>query len=72
MNRSSARRDTFWRKADPRWHFCGIADTVYTDNGGDFTSRHLDMKKVHDVDRGADYAVCRRVPSFGAGLPWRY
>lgn len=30
-----------WRKADPRWHLCGIPSTFYTDNGADFTSSHL-------------------------------
>lgn len=36
-------RQAIWRKADPRWHVCGIPDTFYTDNGGDFTSRHLEQ-----------------------------
>lgn len=35
-------RQAIWRKADPLWHVCGIPDTFYTDNGGDFTSRHLE------------------------------
>lgn len=32
-----------WRKADPRWHLCGIPAQFYTDNGSDFTSRHLEQ-----------------------------
>jgi putative transposase len=32
-----------WRKADPRWHLCGIPSTFYTDNGADFTSSHLEQ-----------------------------
>jgi putative transposase len=32
-----------WRKADPRWHLCGIPSTFYTDNGSDFTSGHLEQ-----------------------------
>jgi putative transposase len=32
-----------WRKADPRWHVCGIPDVLYTDNGRDFTSKHLEQ-----------------------------
>jgi putative transposase len=36
-------RRAIWRKADPRWPVCGIPDTFYTDNGGDFTSRHLEQ-----------------------------
>jgi putative transposase len=31
-----------WRKADPRWHLCGIPARFYTDNGSDFTSHHLE------------------------------
>jgi putative transposase len=34
-------RDAIWRKADPRWHICGIPDTFYTDHGSDFTSELL-------------------------------
>jgi putative transposase len=32
-----------WRKADPRWHLCGIPAQFYTDNGADFTSSHLEQ-----------------------------
>jgi putative transposase len=32
-----------WRKADPRWHLCGIPTQFYTDNGSDFTSSHLEQ-----------------------------
>ena len=32
-----------WRKADPRWHLCGIPAHFYTDNGSDFTSQHLEQ-----------------------------
>lgn len=32
-----------WRKADPRWHLCGIPSRFYTDNGSDFTSQHLEQ-----------------------------
>ena len=32
-----------WRKADPRWHLCGIPAHFYTDNGSDFTSHHLEQ-----------------------------
>jgi putative transposase len=32
-----------WRKADPRWHLCGIPTQLYTDNGSDFTSSHLEQ-----------------------------
>jgi putative transposase len=36
-------REAIWRKADPRWHVCGIPGTFYTDHGSDFTSRHLEQ-----------------------------
>jgi putative transposase len=32
-----------WRKADPRWHLCGIPAQFYTDNGSDFISSHLEQ-----------------------------
>jgi putative transposase len=32
-----------WRKADPRWHLCGIPAQLYTDHGSDFTSQHLEQ-----------------------------
>src|SRR4051812_44189012 len=32
-----------WRKADPRWHLCGIPARFYTDHGSDFTSHHLEQ-----------------------------
>jgi putative transposase len=38
-----ALRDAIWRKADPRWHVCGIPEVFYTDHGSDFTSRHLEQ-----------------------------
>ena len=38
-----ALRQAIWRKADPRWHICGIPSTFYTDHGPDFTSRHLEQ-----------------------------
>jgi putative transposase len=36
-------RQAIWRKADPRWHVCGIPETFYTDNGSDFTSHHMEQ-----------------------------
>ena len=36
-------RDAIWRKADPRWHVCGIPATFYTDHGSDFTSQQLEQ-----------------------------
>jgi putative transposase len=34
---------SIWRKADPRWHVCGIPEVLYTDNGRDFISKHLEQ-----------------------------
>jgi putative transposase len=38
-----ALHQAIWRKADARWHVCGIPDVLYTDNGRDFTSKHLEQ-----------------------------
>jgi putative transposase len=38
-----ALRQAIWRKTDPGWHVCGIADVFYTDHGSDFTSHHLEQ-----------------------------
>ena len=38
-----ALRQAIWRKDDPRWHVCGVPDVLYTDNGTDFTSQHLEQ-----------------------------
>lgn len=38
-----ALRQAIWRKEDARWQACGIPDVLYTDNGSDFTSRHLEQ-----------------------------
>jgi putative transposase len=36
-------RQAIWRKEDPRWKVCGIPEVLYTDNGSDFASRHLEQ-----------------------------
>lgn len=38
---SLALRQAIWRKEHPHWQVCGIPSVLYTDNGTDFTSRHL-------------------------------
>jgi len=43
LNTSLALRQAIWRKEDPRWIVCGIPDVLYTDNGSDFTSQHLEQ-----------------------------
>jgi putative transposase len=42
INTALALRQAIWRKEDPRWKVCGIPEVLYTDNGSDFTSRHLE------------------------------
>jgi putative transposase len=43
LHTSLALRQAIWRKEDPRWIVCGIPDVLYTDNGSDFTSQHLEQ-----------------------------
>jgi len=38
-----ALRQGIWRKGDPHWQICGIPDVLYTDNGSDFRSKHLEQ-----------------------------
>jgi putative transposase len=43
INTALALRQAIWRKEDPRWKVCGIPEVLYTDNGSDFTCRHLEQ-----------------------------
>ncbi len=43
LHTSLALRQAIWRKEDSRWIVCGIPDVLYTDNGSDFTSSHLEQ-----------------------------
>ena len=36
-------RQAIWRKADDQWIVFGIPEVLYTDNGSDFTSIHLEQ-----------------------------
>jgi putative transposase len=36
-----ALRQAIWRKAEARWSICGIPESLYSDNGSDFTSAHI-------------------------------
>jgi putative transposase len=38
-----ALRQAIWRKENPKWRICGIPEVFYTDNGSDFTSRHMEQ-----------------------------
>jgi putative transposase len=41
-----ALRQGIWRKGHPHWHVCGIPEVLYTDNGSDFTSKHVEQVAV--------------------------
>ena len=43
LRTSLALRQGIWRKGDSRWPVCGIPTVLYTDNGSDFTSRHMEQ-----------------------------
>ena len=43
LNTSLALRQAIWRKEDSSWIVCGIPDVLYTDNGSDFKSHHLEQ-----------------------------
>jgi putative transposase len=46
LRTSLALRQGIWRKSDPHWQVCGIPDVLYSDNGADFTSKHLEQVAV--------------------------
>jgi putative transposase len=41
-----ALRQAIWRKEHPHWTISGIPEILYTDNGSDFTSRHMEQVAV--------------------------
>jgi len=46
MRTALALRQGIWRKGHPHWHVCGIPEVLYTDNGSDFTSKHIEQVAV--------------------------
>lgn len=38
-----ALRQAIWRKSNPKWQVCGIPEILYTDNGSDFRSKHIEQ-----------------------------
>ena len=46
MRTALALRQGIWRKGHARWHICGIPEVLYTDNGSDFTSKHIEQVAV--------------------------
>ena len=43
LRTSLALRQGIWRKGHPHWQICGVPEVLYTDNGADFTSKHLEQ-----------------------------
>jgi len=43
LHTALALRQAIWRKESPLWTVCGIPEILYTDNGSDFTSLHLEQ-----------------------------
>jgi putative transposase len=46
LRTSLALRQGIWRKTHPHWQICGIPQLLYSDNGADFTSRHLEQVAI--------------------------
>lgn len=42
VNTALALRQAIWRKQNPDWQVCGIPEIIYTDNGSDFISEHIE------------------------------
>ena len=43
INIALSLKQAIWRKSNPRWQVCGIPSTLYSDNGKDFTSKHIEQ-----------------------------
>ena len=41
-----ALRQAIWRKGHPHWQMCGIPEVLYTDNGSDFKSKHIEQVAI--------------------------
>jgi putative transposase len=41
-----ALRQAIWRKGHPHWQVCGIPEVLYTDDGSDFKSKHIEQVAV--------------------------
>lgn len=42
VNTALALRQAIWRKGNPNWQICGIPEVLYSDNGSDFLSEHIE------------------------------
>ena len=36
-------KQAIWRKSNPKWQVCGIPSILYSDNGRDFKSKHIEQ-----------------------------
>jgi len=43
INVALALRQAIWRKENHHWQVCGIPEVLYTDNGSDFKSKHIEQ-----------------------------
>ena len=43
VNVSLSLKQAIWRKSNPKWQVCGIPGTLYSDNGKDFKSKHIEQ-----------------------------
>ena len=46
INTALALRQAIWRKTDPAWAMCGLADILHVDHGSDFISHHLERTAI--------------------------
>ena len=63
MRTALALRQGIWRKGHSHWHICGIPEVLYTDNGSDFTSKHIEQ--VPSISR---FALYSRLPANPRGV----
>ena len=43
INTALALHQAMWRKKDSKWQVCGIPNVLYSDNGSDFKSKHIEQ-----------------------------
>ncbi len=43
INIALSLKQAIWRKSNPKWQVCGIPSTLYSDNGKDFKSKHVEQ-----------------------------
>ena len=43
INIALSLKQAIWKKSNPKWQVCGIPNTLYSDNGKDFKSKHIEQ-----------------------------